>query len=71
MHAKETGICTKTNQKNKIREYEEANNIRLKPEEINDELLSEILNAKKPMKPKHGSAKYDMKNCKIKMPMSE
>ena len=59
------------NQKKNIKEYEEANNIRLKPEEINDDLLSEILNAKKPMKPKHGSAKYDMKNCKIIMPMSE
>ena len=59
------------NQKKKIKEYEQANNITLKPEEINDELLSEILNAKKPMKPKHGSAKYDMKNCKIIMPMSE
>ena len=59
------------NQKQKIKAYEEANNIRLKPEEINDELLSEILNAKKPLKPKHGSAKYDMKNCKIITPISE
>ena len=59
------------NQKKKIKEYEQANNITLKPEEINDELLSEILNAKKPMKHKHGSVKYDMKNCKIIMPMSE
>ena len=58
-------------QKKKIKEYEEANNIKLNPDEINDELLSEILKAKKPMKSKHNLARYDIKNCKIIMPMSE
>ena len=38
------------NQKKKIKEYEEANNIKLKPDEINDELPTEIMNAKKPLK---------------------
>ena len=58
------------NQKKEIKEYEEANNIKLKPGEINDELLSEIMNTKKPLKAR-GTPKYDMSNFKIIMPISE
>ena len=35
------------NQRKKIKEYEEANNIKLNPDELTEELLSEIMNAKK------------------------
>ena len=33
------------NQRKKIKEHEEANNIKLNPDEITEELLSEIMNA--------------------------
>ena len=45
--------------------------IKLKPDEIHDELLSEILNAKKPLKAKRGTSKHDMSNFKIIMPITE
>ena len=59
------------NQKKKIKEYEEANNIKISPDEMTEDLLSEIMNAKTPWKAKRGTPKYDMSNFKIIMPMSE
>ena len=59
------------NHRKKIQEYEEANNTKLKPDEINDDLLSELMNAKKPLKAKRGTPKYDMSNFKIIMPIPE
>ena len=38
------------NQRKKIKEYEEANNIKLNPDELTEELLSEIMNAKSLLK---------------------
>ena len=38
---------------------------------MTEELLSEIVNAKKPLKAERGTAKYDMRTLKIIMPMSE
>ena len=35
------------NQRKKIKEYEEAKNIKLNPDELTEELLSEIMNVKK------------------------
>ena len=58
-------------QKKKIREYEEVNNIKLNPDELTEELLSEIMNAKKPFKAKRGTPKYDMSKFKIIKPMDD
>ena len=55
----------------KINEYEETNNVKLKPDESNDELLSEMMNAKEPFKAKRGTPKSDMSNFKITMPITE
>ena len=59
------------NQRKKIKEYEEANNIKLNPDELTEELLSEIMNAKKPFKAKRGTPKYDMSKFKIIKPMDD
>ena len=40
-------------------------NIKISPDEMTEELLSEILNAKKPLKAKRGTPKYDMSKLKI------
>ena len=58
-------------QKNKIREYEAMHNIKFSPDEMAEELLSQIMNAKKPLNAKRGTPKYDMSNFKIIMPISE
>ena len=58
------------NQRKKIKEYEEANNIKLNPDST-EELLSEIMNAKKPLKAKRGTPKYDMSKFKIIKPMDD
>ena len=71
MYAKEKGFRAETQPEKKTKEYEEANNIKLKPDEINDELLTEIMNAKKPLKARCGTPKYDMSNFKIIMPITE
>ena len=57
------------NQRKKIKEYEEANNIKLNPDELTEELLSEIMNAKKRFKAKRGTPKYGMSKFKIIKPM--
>ena len=59
------------NQKKKIREYEAMHNIKISPDEMTEELLSEILNAKKPLKAKRGTPKYDMSKFKIIKPMDD
>ena len=60
------------NQRKKIKEYEEANNIKLKPEEIRQKnCYQKYMNAKKPLKAKRGTPKYDMSNFKIIKPMDD
>ena len=48
------------NPKKKIKEYEEANNIKISPDDMTEKLLSEIMNAKKPLKAKRGTPNEKM-----------
>ena len=50
------------NQRKKIKEYEEANNIKLNPDELTEELL---------FKAKRSTPKYDMSKFKIIKPMDD
>ena len=45
--------------------------IKLNPDELTEELLSETMNAKKPFKAKRGTPKYDMSKFKIIKPMDD
>ena len=47
IYANEREPAQRHNQKKKIREYEAMHNIKISPAEMTEELLSEIMNAKK------------------------
>ena len=71
IYANEKESAQRHNQKKKIREYEAMHNIKISPDEMTEELLSEILNAKKALKAKRGTPKYDMSKFKIIKPMDD
>ena len=54
------------NQKNKVKEYTEANNI--SEEELTPSQIDEIRNEKKQVGKKRGAPKYDMGDYKVIMP---
>ena len=58
-------------QKKKTREYEEKHNIKLNPDEISEELLTEIMKSRKAVKPKHGTQKCHVSKFKIIAPITE